>query len=71
MVGAAQKPFNVGAVKEVVLHVPPRVEQRAIVAAAMEIRDETERLAYLCERKLRALDELKQSLLHRAFSGQL
>ena len=71
MVGAAQKPFNVGAVKEVVLRVPPRVEQRAIVGAAMEIRDETERLADLCERKLCALDELKQSLLHRAFSGQL
>jgi type I restriction enzyme S subunit len=71
LVGAAQKHFNVGAAKEVVLHVPPLVEQRAIVSAAMEIRDETARLADLCERKLAALDELKQSLLHQAFSGQL
>jgi len=30
-----------------------------------------QRLAHLYERKLAALDELKKSLLHRAFSGQL
>jgi type I restriction enzyme S subunit len=71
LVGAAQKHFNVGAAKEVVLHLPPLFEQRAIVAAAMDIRDETERLANLLRRKLAALDELKQSLLHQAFSGQL
>jgi len=71
LVGAAQKHFNVGAAKEVTLHLPPIAEQRIIVAAAMQIRDETEALAELHQRKLAALDELKQSLLHQAFSGQL
>ena len=32
---------------------------------------ETQRLASLDQRKLAALDELKKSLLHRAFNGQL
>ncbi|MBU3694504.1 MAG: restriction endonuclease subunit S, partial [Rhodocyclaceae bacterium] len=71
LVGAAQKHFNVGAAKDVVLHLPPLQEQRAIVAAAMNIRKEAERLANVLGRKLAALDELKQSLLHQAFSGQL
>lgn len=71
LVGAAQKHFNVGAAKEVTLHLPPIAEQRIIVAAAMQIRDETEALAELHQRKLFALDELKRSLLHQAFSGAL
>jgi type I restriction enzyme S subunit len=71
LVGAAQKHFNVGAAKEVTLHLPPIAEQRIIVAAAMQIREETEALAELHQRKLAALDELKQSLLHQAFSGAL
>jgi len=33
--------------------------------------DETNRLADVATRKLAALDELKQSLLHQAFSGAL
>jgi len=32
---------------------------------------ETKRLASLYQRKLAALDELKKSLLHQAFSGAL
>ena len=32
---------------------------------------ETQRLESLYQRKLAAFDELKKSLLHRAFSGQL
>ena len=32
---------------------------------------ETQRLESLYQRKLTALDELKKSLLHRAFNGQL
>jgi hypothetical protein len=34
-------------------------------------RGETERLAIIYQRKLAALDDLKKSLLHQAFSGQL
>jgi type I restriction enzyme, S subunit len=71
LVGAAQKHFNVGAAKSVVLHMPPLPEQRRIIDRVDEVRAEVARLELLHTRKLAALDELKQSLLHQAFSGQL
>lgn len=46
-------------------------EQLRIVATLDTLRDEVARLESLYTRKLAALDELKQSLLQRAFSGQL
>jgi type I restriction enzyme S subunit len=71
IVGAAQKHFNITAAKEVMLHVPPIAEQRAIVAMIDALREETQRLARLYERKHAALEALKQSLLHQAFTGAL
>jgi len=35
------------------------------------LREETQRLESLYQQKLTALDDLKKSLLHQAFSGQL
>jgi type I restriction enzyme S subunit len=71
IVGAAQKHFNITAAKEVMLHVPPIPEQRTIVAAVDDLREETQRLARLYEQRLAALEALKKSLLHQAFSGAL
>lgn len=71
VVGAAQKHFNVGAAKETVLHLPPLSEQRAMIAKFDALSAETQRLAALYERKLAALEELKKSLLHQAFAGEL
>jgi type I restriction enzyme S subunit len=71
IVGAAQKHFNITAAKEVMLHVPPMTEQRAVVAKLDDLRVETQRLESIYERKLAALGALKKSLLHQAFSGQL
>jgi type I restriction enzyme, S subunit len=48
-----------------------RKEQRAIIDRLNDVREETQRLAALYERKLVELDALKKSLLHQAFSGQL
>jgi type I restriction enzyme S subunit len=71
IVGAAQKHFNITAAKEVMLHVPPMPEQRAITAMVASLRKETQRLESLYEHKLAALEALKKSLLHQAFTGQL
>jgi type I restriction enzyme S subunit len=71
IVGAAQKHFNITAAKEVMLHVPPIEKQQSIVAMVDSFRDETESLEAIYTQKLAALDELKKSILHRAFSGQL
>ncbi|MCA3176848.1 MAG: restriction endonuclease subunit S [Burkholderiales bacterium] len=48
--------------------VKKQMEQTAILDA---LHDETQRLAYLYQKKLTALDDLKKSLLHQAFSGAL
>ncbi len=50
---------------------PSLQDQKVIVKNLDAIREETQRLESLYQRKLAALDELKQSLLHQAFSGQL
>jgi type I restriction enzyme S subunit len=49
----------------------PLQEQRRIVAQLDALSEETQRLARLYEQKLAALAELKKSLLHKAFSGEL
>ena len=50
---------------------PSLAEQEQIVSTMDSLRDDTQRLESLYQRKLAALDELKKSLLRQAFSGQL
>ncbi|CAK0781632.1 type I restriction enzyme, S subunit [Gammaproteobacteria bacterium] len=50
---------------------PSLSEQKTIVAKLDNLHEETQRLATLYQQKLAALDELKKSLLHQAFSGEL
>jgi type I restriction enzyme S subunit len=42
-----------------------------VIASLDCIAAETQRLAHLYERKIAALEALKKSILHQAFSGQL
>ena len=51
--------------------IPPVKEQETIVAQLDGLLESGLRLASLYQRKLAALDALKKSLLHRAFSGEL
>ena len=51
--------------------IPPLSVQRDIVAVVGRASHESERLATLYQRKLAALEALKKSLLHQAFSGEL
>jgi type I restriction enzyme S subunit len=51
--------------------VPPLQEQRYIVEKLNNLKTEGERLESIYTRKLNALDALKKSLLHQAFSGNL
>ena len=50
---------------------PPLDQQRATVKKLDALRAETQRLASLYEQKLAALEALKKSLLHQAFTGKL
>jgi type I restriction enzyme S subunit len=51
--------------------IPPRIEQDKITEQLDALREETQHLAAIYERKLAALEKLKKSLLHQAFTGQL
>lgn len=53
------------------LPLPPRSELCRTVAKLEELSAETQRLESLYQQKLAALDELKKSILHQAFSGEL
>lgn len=46
-------------------------EQGAIVSTLKDLREETQRLESIYQRKLAALEALKKSLFHQAFSGEL
>lgn len=69
--GANIKSLNQGTLARIVVPFPSTADQLQIVRTLESIRDETERLESLYQCKLAALDELKKSLLHKAFSGQL
>jgi len=70
--GAAQPQLPIKTLVNFKISVPGKLEdQNTIVAKIRKFEPETQHLASLYQRKLNALDELKQSLLHQAFSGQL
>jgi type I restriction enzyme, S subunit len=69
--GSAQANINMGTFEHERFPFPPVAEQRQIVAKLDDLREETQRLAALYERKLAALEALKKSLLHQAFTGEL
>jgi type I restriction enzyme S subunit len=69
--GTAQKTVSLAVLRKIKV---PRITlsaQRTIAAKIDAISEKTQRLESLYQRKLAALDELKKSLLHRAFSGEL
>jgi type I restriction enzyme S subunit len=65
------KKISNGAVKTLPVAVPPMSTQRAIVETLDSLSAETQRLESIYQRKLAALEALKKSLLHQAFTGQL
>lgn len=58
-------------IRSLAFSLPPKVEQHRIVARVDAMCEETQRLESIYQRKLAALEELKKSLLHQAFNGEL
>jgi type I restriction enzyme S subunit len=69
--GSVVKNISGDLVKKAVLPIPPLEHQHIIVEKLLAMSEETQRLESLYRQKLAALDALKQSLLHQAFSGAL
>jgi type I restriction enzyme, S subunit len=66
-----QASVNQTDIKRVQFFYPPQSCQQAVVEKLDALSEETKRLEAIYQRKLDALAELKQSLLQRAFTGQL
>ncbi|MFH0920857.1 MAG: restriction endonuclease subunit S [Fibrobacterota bacterium] len=59
-------------ISEVVVAYPESLsKQKSIVSTLRSLHEETQRLASIYQQKLAALEALKKSLLHQAFSGEL
>jgi type I restriction enzyme, S subunit len=68
---SAQQAIYLRDIKPLKIGCPSLVEQQAIVSSLDSLSAETQRLARVYERKLGALEALKNSLLHQVFSGNL
>jgi len=69
--GAAQPNLSTEQIKGFVIPLPPIEEQIQIVVTLDALAEETQRLSRIYEQKLEALESLKKSILHEAFSGNL
>ena len=69
--GAAQPNLGAKSVAKYPVLLPILTEQKEIAASLAELREEPQRLESIYEQKLDALEALKKSLLHRAFTGEL
>ena len=71
LAGTTVKHLPIEKAKELILRIPKFAVQNTVVEQIREVEAETQRLETLYQRKLQALDDLKKSLLHQAFSGLL
>ena len=69
--GSTVQHMRVPDTKNLLLAAPPLTKQREVVSQLVGLHEETHHLARLYEQKLVALESLKKSLLHQAFTGEL
>lgn len=69
--GSAQDNINLGTFENELFFFPSLAIQNEITKILDELSAETQHLESIYLRKIAALDELKKSLLHKAFSGEL
>jgi type I restriction enzyme S subunit len=69
--GMAQPKLNQAMMNSIVIPFPPLAEQRAIVGRLEALSAETGRLEEIYQQKVEALEELKKSVLAKAFEGEV
>ena len=69
--GAIVKNISSDLVKKTILPIPPLAKQEGLIGLIEALSTEVQRLESIYQQKLTALAELKQSLLQKAFSGEL
>jgi type I restriction enzyme, S subunit len=71
MTGAAIKRIVLKDIKKAAIPFPPLKEQDSIVTTLNSLLAESQHLESIYQQKLAALEALKKSLLHKAFTGEL
>ena len=69
--GAAYKGINLADLRKLTVPCPSLTEQRTLVQRLSEAQDANGNLVQACKRKLADLNNLRQSILQRAFAGEL
>jgi type I restriction enzyme S subunit len=69
--GAALQQFTIRQLKALIVPFPSKPVQQTIAGQLDTLNEETQRLESIYQQKIAALEALKKSLLHQAFSGQL
>ena len=69
--GTNIKSLNQGMLSALAIPFPPIAAQKVLVEQLESLSEETHRLKSIYQQKLAALESLKKSLLHQAFSGAL
>jgi type I restriction enzyme S subunit len=69
--GTTQKFVGLGYLRNFPINLPPLPVQLKIIEELQNLSNETQHLESVYQRRLDALDELKQSPLHQAFTGKL
>ncbi len=69
--GAALMQINIGDLRKILTPYPSLKEQQAIVRQLDALRAETQKLEAVYQKKIADLEELKKSILQKAFSGGL
>ena len=69
--GVRQKNLSLEKIKNIPVAIPPLKDQQAIVSQLDALRAETQKLEAIYRQKLAGLEELKKSILQKAFNGGL
>jgi type I restriction enzyme, S subunit len=69
--GVRQANLSSSSMKAIQISLPPVDLQKSLVSDFRSLEVETQRLEAIYRQKLTALNELKQSILHKAFTGEL
>ncbi len=69
--GAALMQINIRDVRQLLMLIPPITEQKQIVQKLDNLSSETKKLELVYKQKLEDLEELKKSVLQKAFNGEL
>lgn len=69
--GVRQKNLSLEKIKNIPIYLPPLKTQKAIVKKLDALNIETKKLENIYQQKINDLEELKKSVLQKAFSGEL